>query len=134
MRTFVRLPLLLAVLATACGGDADSDLPATDPTADAAKPVVTGVTPADTLGAMAPMTCDDGLVLHATYWKGANPRVVLGTPDTVMVLAAVEAASGARYANLSPAIEWWNKGETATFTRGGRTTTCTEAAPGEVDF
>lgn len=141
MRTTLRLAPALFLLAAACGGDAQPDaevtdsLPAEAAAPDSASPrVITGVTTADTLEGLAPMICDDGLMLHSTYWIGENPRVVLGTPDTVLVLARVPSASGAKYAVASPAMEWWSRGDTATFTRGGKAVTCVRAEPGEVDI
>jgi membrane-bound inhibitor of C-type lysozyme len=136
-----RLPIVFVLLAAACGGgDANSDLPATDsiagmaPVDSAAPRVITGVTNADTLARMAPMKCSGGLVLHSTYWTGVNPRVVLGMPDTVIVLKRAETATGARYAVESPLIEWLDRGDSASFTKGGRTVSCERAEAGEVDF
>ena len=139
MRTTLRLAPAVLLLAVACGGDAPppdavDSLPPAAVDDSSAPRVVTGVTIADTLAGMAPMLCDDGLMLQSTYWVGENPRVVLGTPDTVLVLKQVPAASGTKYVVASPAMEWWSRGDTATFTRAGKSVTCARAAEGEVDF
>lgn len=141
MPRIVRLPSLLILLTAACGGDAGSAPPDADAGSETAQAavadsprVITGVTAADTLESMAPMICADGLQLQTTYWTGINPRVVLGTPDTVLVLKRTGPAAEARYQNAAPPMEWVHRGETATLTRGGKTVTCELAEAGEVDF
>jgi len=125
-----RLPFLLLLAACASGAE-DGSVDSTA-SADTTQPAITTPHP-DTLVASADLRCVDATEIHANYFRGAEPRVVLARQDTGMVLPQRESASGARYATDDGAIEWWNKGDSASFTFRGRTTQC-GPAEGGIEF
>lgn len=122
--------LMLLPLLAACGGDAqpDSDTPAGDSTVTASV-----VAPRfDTLMTSSDMRCANGTEVRANVYVGSEPRLVLATQDTGMALALREAATGRRYASADGRVEWWVRGDTATLTLRGATTTCAPAS--DVEF
>ncbi len=115
--------LALLLLLVGCGSGTDS--PAVEAPADTSvgRPALTTPHP-DTLVASADLRCANAVEVHVNYYIGANPRVVVSTQDTGMILPQRESASGARYANDDASTAWWNKGDSAAFTFRGSTTTC----------
>lgn len=130
----MRLLLIASVLLTACGGTADDRGASGDTTSTAAPPTLSA-RPAtlglDTMAAAGGWRCDDGSVWNVTVWRGPGARVVLSSEDTTYGLHQEMAASGVRYAD-SMGTTWWNKGDSATFLRGERSTTCATAT--DVEF
>lgn len=132
MRTS-RFPICFLAL-MACGGTADDRAASGDTTSTAAAPSLSTRPPtlgADTMAAAGGWRCDDGSVWNVTVWRGPGARVVLSSDDTTYGLPQEMAASGVRYAD-SMGTTWWNKGDSATFLRGERSTTCAAAA--DVEF
>lgn len=119
---------LLLILAACAGGDNQDQRPASIDSAIAAfkneslprlptnepKParVIVGN---DTAVAQVAYLCLPDLPVFAVYWNGEHPRVVLNVADSQLSLPQVVAASGARYRVEKPLTEWWNKGDSATF-------------------
>lgn len=117
--------LIPLCLLAACGGDAPA--PAATDSAQAAvdtTPVVPTLGP-DTITAAVKLACVDGRVVLATYFQGPGSRVVVSTEkDGPVTLPQVTAASGARYATPDGTVEWWNKGDSATWKDAKGTTQC----------
>ncbi len=77
------------------------------------EPLVSGN---DTMVSRVKYLCLPDVPVLASYWRGEHPRVILNVADSQLSLPQVAAASGARYRIESPVTEWWNKGDSATFT------------------
>lgn len=86
----------------------------------------------DTLHATISYRCAPELIASVGYWNGPGSRVMVSLADTVISLPQVRSADGARYALQRPAIEWWEKGDSATFTRNGKRHHC--GADSTVEF
>jgi membrane-bound inhibitor of C-type lysozyme len=116
------LPLLLLA---ACGGDAPAPAPADSAQAAVdTTPVIPTLGP-DTITAALRMGCADGRAVLVTYFQGPGSRVVLATVEEGPVtLPQVVSASGARYAAEDGSIEWWSKGDSATWRDAAGTTEC----------
>lgn len=119
---FVR-SLALVLVVAGCANEADSDATPVDST----RPNAVVAPRYDTLVSTANLRCDNGTEVRANVYVGSEPRVVLATQDTGMVLPPREAASGTRYASDDESIAWWSKGDSATLTFRGTTTTCAPA-------
>ena len=70
------------------------------------------------------LTCDDEIPITAVYKFGTPTSVQITRGDRVWVLPAVEAASGARYAQ--DGIVLWTKGGEARFEQGEHASVCRE--------
>lgn len=131
-------PTLMLAGLVACSASADKDArPASIDSAIAAfqaestppipttppvtQPLVVGN---DTLVARTGYLCLPDLAVFAIYWRGEHPRVILNVADTQLSLPQVAATSGARYSIKSPPTEWWNKGDSATFSFDGNRLAC----------
>ncbi len=116
--------LIPLVLLAACGGDAPAPAPA-----DSAQlavdttPVIPTLGP-DTITAAVKMACADGRAVLATYFRGPGSRVVVATEAGPTVLPQVESGSGAHYATPDGKVEWWTKGDSATWKDAKGTTQC----------
>ena len=76
------------------------------------------------LAAQASYQCKDGTAVKAVFSAPGpvgSARLTLGGGQTI-TLAQVPSADGGRYADGG--IEFWIKGKTASFTRGGAVTEC----------
>lgn len=113
-------PVILAVALAGCANEARTDLAATDTL------LVAGVVAprTDTLTSSVNLRCTNGTEVRANTYVGHQPRMVLATQDTGMVLLPREAASGSRYATDDESIVWWNQSDSASFTFRGTTTQC----------
>jgi membrane-bound inhibitor of C-type lysozyme len=122
MKRLLPVPILLLA---ACGGDAPAPAPAESAQAAVDSiPSIPTIGP-DTITATMKMACTDGRAVLATYFKGPGSRVVLATEqDGPTVLPQVTSASGARYATPDGTMEWWNKGDSATWKSAKGTTQC----------
>lgn len=112
----------------ACANDAEPDAARTD-----TMPVPGVVAPRpDTLRTSMDLRCDNGIDVRLNVYVGSDPRAILAGLDTGLVLRPRVAASGTRYASEDGAVEWWSRGDSATFTFRGSTTTCHEDS--DVEF
>lgn len=119
---FVRSLVLVLVLG-GCADETDTDLAPAD-----SAPTNAVVAPRyDTLVSAANLRCENGTEVRANVYVGSEPRVVLATQDTGMVLPPRVAASGTRYATDDESIVWWSQGDSATLTFRGTTTNCAPA-------
>lgn len=67
--------------------------------------------------------CSDRTTLRATFTNvSGRGSVALAMPGTAITLPQVMSADGGRYAKGG--TEFWIKGREASFTRGGKNTTC----------
>jgi membrane-bound inhibitor of C-type lysozyme len=76
------------------------------------------------MAAQASYQCKDGTALKAVFGApgpGSSARLTIAGGETIS-LAQVPSADGGRYADGG--IEFWIKGNTARFTRGGAVTEC----------
>lgn len=133
MRTIQSLGLL--ILCVACGDQQDTAAPADSSTTTTLTPAGTHTVPmlgADTAAGVHSFRCDDGSAWSVSTWRGPGARITLVSTDTSFTLPQRIAASGVRYADSTERIVWWNKGDSATFERAGRTLRCAVAT--DVEF
>lgn len=113
-------PVILALGLASCSNETQ-----TDPAASDTLPVAGVVAPRpDTLASSVNLRCTNGTEVRANTYVGHDPRMVVATQDTGMVLRPRAAASGSRYATDDESITWWNQGDSAAFTFRGTTTQC----------
>ena len=114
--------LLSLALLAACAPAPKADQAAT---VDSSAPVVEAA-PAAPGGASvaAAFRCADSNRIFALFRNDSagKAEVALAIGDERLHLPQVTSASGARYADSS--ITFWNKGDGAEFSRGGKQTTC----------
>ncbi|MEP6589988.1 MAG: MliC family protein [Gemmatimonadota bacterium] len=117
-RRFVPVFALLALLACS-----PAPKQAAAPT-EAPAAVVAPATANDSHVVAAAFLCADSTQIFALFRTGPGQasEVALAIDDDRLHLPQLVSASGARYADSS--TTFWNKGDSATFTRGGTTTTC----------
>ncbi len=132
-QTRTHILILAAALAIGCGNPdaapettdgSDSSVAAASDTAMLAVEEVLPTLGADTMAGFYKFRCADGAGWGATYWNGPGARVVLSSEEASYTLKQQVAASGARYAEEGTGVEWWTKGDSATFKRRGSTTSC----------
>ncbi|HET9066963.1 MAG TPA: MliC family protein [Gemmatimonadales bacterium] len=138
MLTRILPPMLLLAAFAACAASGDEEArPASIDSAiqafkaESAPPLPTAppevqplVVGNDTIVARGRYLCLPDVAVSAVYWRGEHPRVILNVADTQVLLPQVVAASGARYGIASPPTEWWNKGDSATFSFDGQRLAC----------
>lgn len=115
------LLLLLPVIA-GCANEAESDEAAGS--ADSVPTSAVVAPQPDTLESSVNMRCDNGTEVRANVYVGSEPRLVLATHDTGVVLHPRAAASGSRYGTADESIVWWSKGDSATLTFRGTSVAC----------
>jgi membrane-bound inhibitor of C-type lysozyme len=115
---FVR-SLFLVLAVAGCANEVDPEAAAAD-----SIPAAAMAPRLDTLMHSVNHRCANGTEVRANIYVGSAPRAVLAAHDTGMVLPRREAASGSRYATEDGAIVWWDKGDSASLTFRGVTTTC----------
>lgn len=118
------MPCLLAVALAACGGDTGAPAPVDSTVAAATGPIAPPTLGADTMVSAQAYRCGDGSEWSVTVWRGPGSRVTVSSTDTSYLLPQRVAASGVRYADSTERVVWWNKGDSATMERGGRSTPC----------
>ncbi|MEO5798329.1 MAG: MliC family protein [Gemmatimonadales bacterium] len=92
--------------------------------ADTLKPAAPTTAPAAAPSVAAAFRCSDSLQLFALFRTDSvgKAEVALAVGDERLHLPQLMAASGARYGDSTTIF--WNKGDSAAFTRGGKTVAC----------
>ncbi len=115
--------LLLAV--AACANDAEQP----ESAADSAIAAPVFAPQPDTLMSRVDMRCANGTEIRANIWVGTQPRAVIATHDTGLVLPPTDSADGAaRYATADGRASWVVRGDSGVLTFRGTTTACGPAA------
>ncbi|MES2305116.1 MAG: MliC family protein [Gemmatimonadota bacterium] len=117
-RCSIVLTATIAITAAACAPAPKADQVA----ADTLKPA-TAATPASPSVAAA-FRCSDSSQVFALFRSDAagKSEVALAVGDERLHLPQLVAASGARYGDST--TTFWNKGDSATFSRGGKALAC----------